>query len=101
MGKNLITSKRPPNLIETDRGKEFFSKLSIDLLNKNNIRRYSRYTSLGVAFAKRLTCSIRDSLEKPLSERRDATWIDILPRKTKQYINIYLSSNTLTEKQAS
>ena len=41
----IITSKRSPNLIETDRGKQFVNKIFTDLLNKNKIKIYSRYTS--------------------------------------------------------
>ena len=37
----LISSKRKPNLIETDRGKEFYNNLFQDFLDKNNIKLYS------------------------------------------------------------
>ena len=40
----LISSKRKPNLIETDRGKEFDNNIFQDFLNKNNIKLYSRKT---------------------------------------------------------
>ena len=33
----LISSKRSPNLIEIDRGKEFYNNIFQDFLNKNNI----------------------------------------------------------------
>ena len=38
----LINSKRKPNLIETDRGKEFYNNIFRNFLNKNNIKLYSR-----------------------------------------------------------
>ena len=38
----LISSKRKPNLFETDRGKEFYNNIFHDFLNKNNIKLYSR-----------------------------------------------------------
>ena len=38
----LISSKRKPNLIESDRGKEFYNNIFQDLLNKNDIKLYSR-----------------------------------------------------------
>ena len=38
----LITSKRKPSLIETDRGKEFYNNIFQDFLNKNDIKLYSR-----------------------------------------------------------
>ena len=40
--KILISSKRSPNLIESDRGKEFYNNIFQDFLNKNNIKLYSR-----------------------------------------------------------
>ena len=39
----LISSKRKPNLIETDDGGEIVSKIFSDFLKKNNIRRYNIY----------------------------------------------------------
>ena len=41
----LISSERKPNLIESDRGKEFYNNLFQDFLNKNNIKLYSRNSS--------------------------------------------------------
>ena len=41
----LIGSKRKPNLIETDRGKEFYNNIFQDFLNKNDIKLYSRNSS--------------------------------------------------------
>ena len=37
--------------LKTDRGKEFLNDISADFLNKNNVKRYSRYTPLGAVFA--------------------------------------------------
>ena len=56
----LMNSKRKPNLIKTDREKDFLNKIFTDLLNKNNIRRYSRYTSSGAVFSERFNRTIRD-----------------------------------------
>ena len=38
----LISSKRKPGLIESDRGKEFYNNIFQDFLNKNKIKNYSR-----------------------------------------------------------
>ena len=97
----LITSKRKPNLIETDRGKEFYYNIFQDFLNKNNIKHYSRNTYLGAVFAERFNKSIRDLLKRPVFEKGDAIWIDILPTITKQYNNRMHSSTKLTPIQAS
>ena len=97
----LISSKRKPNLIETDRGKEFYNNIFQDFLIKNNIKLYSRNSSYGTVFAERFNRTIRDLLKKIVFERGDANWIDVLPPITKQYNNRIHSSTKLTPIQAS
>ena len=100
-GNILINSKRKPNLIESDRGREFYNNIFQDFLNKNDIKLYSRNTYLGAVFAERLNKTIRDLLKKPVFEQGDAKWIDILSTITKQYNNKVHSSTKLTPIQAS
>ena len=97
----LISSKRKPNLIETDRGKEFYNNIFQDFLNKNNIKLYSRNSSYGAVFAERFNRTIRDLLKKPIFEKGYGNWIDVLPTITKQYNNRIHSSTKLTPIQAS
>ena len=99
--KIIINSKRKPNLIETDRGKVFYNNVFQDFLNKNNIKIYSRNTSLGAVFAERFNRTIRDLFKKIVFERGDANWIDVLSTITKQYNNRVHSSTKLTPIQAS
>ena len=99
--KILISSKRSPNLIETDRGKEFHNNIFQDFLNKNNIKLYSRNSSYGAVFAERFNRTIRDLLKRPVFEKGDGNWIDVLPIITKQYNNKTQSSTKLTPIQAS
>ena len=79
----LINSKRKPNLIETDRGKEFYNNIFQDFLNKNNIKLYSRNTYLGAVFAERFNRTIRDLLKKIVFEQGDGNWIDIFSNNNK------------------
>ena len=58
----LINLKRKPILIESDRGKEFYNNIFQDFLKKNNIKIYSRNTSLGAVFAERFNRTIGDLL---------------------------------------
>ena len=100
--ENILTnSKRKPNLVESDRGKEFYNNIFQDFLNKNNIRLYSRNSSYGAVFAERFNRTIRDLLKKIVFEQGDAKWIDILPTITKQYNNRIHSSTKLSPKDAS
>ena len=68
----LIKSKRKPNLIESDRAKEFYNKIFQDFLNKNNIKLYSRNSSFGAVFAERFNRTIRGLLKKVVFEQGDA-----------------------------
>ena len=97
----LISSKRSPNLIETDRGKEFYNNIFQDYLNKNNIKLYSRNSSYGAVFAERFNRTIRDLLKRPVFEKGESNWIDVLPTITKQYNNRIHSSTKLSPKDAS
>ena len=97
----MINSKRKPNLIESDRGKEFYNINFQDFLNKNNIKLYSRNSSYGAVFAERFNRTIRDLLKRPVFEKGDGNWIDVLPKITKQYNNRIHSSTKLTPIQAS
>ena len=100
--ENILTSsKRKPNLIESDRGKEFYNKIFQDFLNKNNIKLYSRNSSYGAVFAERYNLTIRNLLKRPVFEKGDGNWIDVLPTLTKQYNNKIHSSTKLTPIPAS
>ena len=97
----LINSKRKPNLLESDRGKEFYNNIFQDFLNKNDIKHYSRNSSYGAVFAERFNKTIRDLPKRPVFEKGDGNWIDILPTITEQYNNRVHSSTKLTPIQAS
>ena len=100
-GNILISSKRKPNLIESDRGKEFYNSIFRDFLNKNKIKIYSRNSSYGAVFAERFNRTIRDVLKKIVFEQGDAKWVDILPKITKQYNNRIHTPTKLSPKDAS
>ena len=84
MEEILITSNRKPFSIENGRGKDFHNTLFQDLLNKNNIKYFSRSTYLGAVFAKRPNCTIRDFRKRHVFEKK-SNWIVITPTITKRY----------------
>ena len=97
----LLSSKRKPNLIESDRGKEFYNNIFQDFLNENNIKLYSRSSSYGAIFAERFNKTIGDLLKRLVFEKGDGNWIDVLSTITKQYNNRTHSSTKLSPKDAS
>ena len=70
------------------------------MLNRNKSKVNIRLTVFGADFAERFKCSIRDLLKRPVFERGDAGWIDVLPKKTKQHNKKTHFSYTLTPIQA-
>ena len=98
---SIRSSKRKPDLIETDCGMEFYYNIFQDFLNKNNIKIYSKNSSYGVVYAERFNRTIRDLLKKPVFERIGGKWMDILPKLTKKNNKRIHSSTKLTTIQAS
>ena len=70
-------------------------------MNKNNIKIYSRNTSLGAAFGERFNRTIRDLLKRPVFDKGYGNWIDVLPTITKQNNIRKHSSTKLPPNQAS
>ena len=97
----MISSKRKPNLIESDRGKEFYNNIFQDFLIKNSIKIFSGKSLYDAVFAERFNRTIRDLLEKIVFEQGDAKWIDISPTITEQYNTEVPSSTKLTPIQGS
>ena len=61
--ENIITSsKRKPNLIETDLGIEFYNIIFQNFLNNNNNKHYSRNTYVGAVSAERFNRTTIDLL---------------------------------------
>ena len=97
----MINSKRKANLIESDRGKEFYNNFFQKILKDNIIKHYSRNTAIGAVFAERVSRTIGDLLKKPVFERGDANWVDLLPKIRKQCSNRLHNSTKRTAMQAS
>ena len=91
----MISSKKS-GLIEIDHGKKFYNKIFQDFLKENNVKSYSRSTSVGVVFAEQFNRTFRELLRKPVFEKWDDHWIDVLPTITKQYRERIPSSTKLT-----
>ena len=97
----IKTSRRKPNLLETDDGKEYVNKIFSEFLINHNNKRCSRNTTLGAVFAERFNRTIRNLLKKPVFEKGSADWISELPSVTKQYNNTIQHSIKMTPLQAS
>ena len=77
------TSRRKPNLLETDDGKESVNKIFNEFsINRN---RFSRNIALGAVFAERFNRNKPNLLKKPVFEKGRADWSSELRSVIKQY----------------
>ena len=96
----LLGSKRKPKLFRSDRGEELYNNIFQDFLNKNNIKLPSRNSFYVTVFAEKFDRAFRNLLERPVFEKSDGNWIDVLQTITKQYNNRIHPSTKLTPIQA-
>ena len=95
ISQTIKTSRRKPNLLETDDGKEYVNKIFNEFLNNHNIKRFSRNTDFGEVFAERFNKTIRNLLKKSIFLKGSADWLSKLPSVIKQYNNtIHNSTKT-------
>ena len=96
----LKSSERRPNLMEVIR-KELYNSIFQNFLNNKNNKQETSNTSIVAVFAERFNRTIRDILKRPVFERGDSNWIDVLVTITKQYNGRVHTSSKLTPIQAS
>ena len=95
------SSKRKPNLLETDDGKEYVNKIFNAFSNNHNIRRSSINTALGAVIAESFIRTIRNLLKKPVFLKRNAEWLSELPIDIKKYNNTTHHSTKMKTDDAS
>ena len=88
----MIGSKRKPNLIESNRGNDFYNNIFQNFFNN---------VSFAAVFAERYNGALRDLLKRPDYEKGESNTLDILPIITKQNNDRFHSSTKLTPTQAS
>ena len=67
----LISSKRKPNLIETDHRRESYNSFSQNFIKNNNIKHYYRNTYLGAVFAPNVLFVLLENCLKDLLMRKE------------------------------
>ena len=97
----IKTSRRKPNLLETDDSKEYVNKIFCEFLNNHNIKTYSRNTTLGAVFAERFNRTLRNLLKTPVFSAENAEWLSELQSVIKQNNNTIHHSIKVTPNQAS
>ena len=86
--KSLIEkTKRKPDKIWSDRGKEFYNKLFWDFLKQNEIQICSTNSDLKAVFVERFNRTLLDLIKKPMYIEGKACWLNHLDTAMEKYNN--------------
>ena len=77
--KKLIeTSKRKPQKVWTDRGKEIYNQTFVHYLNEQNIRIYSTHSDLKAVLVERFNRTLLDLIKEPMVFEGKGNWLNHL-----------------------
>ncbi len=80
---------KPPRLLQTDRGKEFYNSTFKKMLADFNINLYSTYSIKKANYVERWNRTIKTKMWKEFTARGSYRWIDMLPRLVADYNKSY------------
>jgi len=86
-GADKIFIHRHPNLLQVDRGKEFYNKHFEILLKKYNIKMYSTYSTVKACIVERFNCTLKEKIFTQFTDRGTHSWISILSELIDNYNN--------------
>ena len=92
----LLLQNEKLKKIESDRGRELHINNFHTFLKFNFLHHYSRFSDTGPSIAEKVNKCNRNSLNKPVFEKRIASWISDLPLVTKMYNNTFYHLTKVT-----
>ena len=100
--KKLIeTSKRKPEKVWSDRGKEFYNKTFLDFLKQNEIQIYSTHSDLKAVFVERFNRTLLDLIKEPMYIEGKACWLNHINSALDKYDNRVHTTTRMTPFEAS
>lgn len=89
MARAKTTGHTTPNLLHTDKGREFVNKEFKQLLSKNGIRMYHTENEEKSAIVERFNRTLNNRMKVQFENRKSFKWIDILQNLIDDYNNSY------------
>jgi len=83
----FVKSKRYPQNLQTDDGKEFFNKIFKKLMDKYHINHYSTFSILKASIVERFNRTLKEKMWKEFSFNGNYKWINLIAELLKQYNN--------------
>ena len=99
--KSLIEkTKRKPDKIWSDRGKEFYNKTFLDVLKQNETQIYSTNSDLKAVFVERFNGTLLDLIKEPMYIEGKACWLNHLDTAMEKYNNRVHTTTKMTPFEA-
>lgn len=76
--KSVLSMRRVPKNLQTDRGKEFYNSTFQNLMKQYKINLYSTYSNLKASICERFNRTLKNAMWKQFSLRGNFKWYDIL-----------------------
>ena len=95
-----IFKENKPKMLWVDKGKEYYNKIILDLLAKNDIKVYSTEKEEKSSVCERWNRTIKTKMYKQFTIRNNTVYIDILPKILSSYNNSKHRSIGMTPLQA-
>ena len=100
--KSLIEkTKRKPDKIWSDRGKEIYNKTFLDFLKQNEIQIYSTHSDLKAVSVERFNRTLLDLIKKPMYIEGKACWLNHINSALDKYNNRVHTTTRMTPFEAS
>ena len=99
--KNLLeTSKRKPQKVWSDKGKEFYNQTFLHYLKEQNIQIYSTNSDLKAVFVERFIRTLLDLIKEPMYFEGKGSWLNHLDAALDKYINRVHGTTKMTTFEA-
>ena len=100
--KNIVEeSKRKPNHLWVDQGREFYNKHFDEWLKENNVVRYSTFGEHKSAIVERFNRTLKTEMWKRFTAENTRNWIGMLDDLLARYNNKVHSTTKMTPSEAS
>ena len=99
--KNLLeTSKRKPQKVWSDRGKEFYNTTFLHYLNEQNIQIYTTNSDLKAVFVERFNRTLLDLIKEPIYIEGKGNWLNHINNALDKYNNRIHTTTKMTPFEA-
>lgn len=81
----LKSSRRKPELLHADRGKEFVNSTFLEFLKKQKIKMYHTFSTVKAAMVERFNRTLNEKLKLHFEVNKNHNWLTLLPTLLQQY----------------